>query len=83
LKTPITKRDGGVTQGVSPEFKPSTARKKKKKKKTKKTPQKNGRVLALQIQSPSPIQKRKKKINVMTQEIKRIPRDKMFNISSQ
>jgi hypothetical protein len=40
LKTPITKRDGGVTQGVSPEFKPSTARKKKKKKKDKKNPTK-------------------------------------------
>jgi hypothetical protein len=31
LKTILHKRAGGVAQGVSPEFKPSTAKKKKKK----------------------------------------------------
>jgi hypothetical protein len=30
LKTPITKRPGGVTQGVGPEFKPQYHKEKKK-----------------------------------------------------
>jgi hypothetical protein len=35
-KKPLTKRAGGVAQGVGPEFKPQYHKKKKKKKKRKK-----------------------------------------------
>jgi hypothetical protein len=36
LKIPNTKRAGGVSQGVGPEFKPYNCKKKKKRKKEKK-----------------------------------------------
>jgi hypothetical protein len=43
LKIPNTKRAGGVSQGVGPEFKPYNCKKKKKKKKERKEKRKSKR----------------------------------------